>query len=164
MGELRSADFTCRGGQEASFWGKQGSWSGPWGCGEQRGTDGGCSRQPFVIWVASPSCYLGEGDLKRGNERVALLAACFPSSAVGHLGGEKGACSYFMVTPPAPRFAWQSQKLPLPSPVQLDTTRHYTRHLAVGDKDLPLNAHRKTLKIAGSIPGQTDEVNVQTWG
>lgn len=83
---------------------------------------------------------------------------------MGHLEGERWACSYPMVTPPAPGSVWHSEKLPLPRPVQLDTTQHYTGHLAVGDKDLPLNAHRKTLKIAGSIPGQTDEVNVQTWG
>lgn len=69
-----------------------------------------------------------------------------------------------MVTPPAPCSFWQPEKLPLPRPVQLDTTRHYTGHLAAGDKDLPLNAHRETLKIAGSLPGRTDEVNVQTWG
>ncbi|KAJ7414635.1 Polypeptide N-acetylgalactosaminyltransferase 1 [Willisornis vidua] len=44
------------------------------------------------------------------------------------------------------------------------TTLQYTGHLAVEDKDLPMNIHRKTLKIAGSIPGQTDEVNMQTQG
>ena len=47
---------------------------------------------------------------------------------------------------------------------QSDVALRYTGHLAVGDKDVPMNAHRKTLKTAGSVPGQTDEVNMQTWG
>lgn len=45
-----------------------------------------------------------------------------------------------------------------------EASMHYTGHLAVGDKDVPVNTHRKTLKIAGSVPGQTDEVNLQAWG
>lgn len=154
----------ARKGKKPVFGKSWGDGLGPGGGGEQQGTDGECSRLPYVIWVASLSWYLGEGDPKIGSERVALLAACFLSSAVGHLEGEKWACSYLMVTPPTPCSVWQSKKLPLPRAVQLVTTWHYTGHLAVGDKDPPLNAHRKTLGIAGSIPGQTAEVNVQTWG
>lgn len=46
--------------------------------------------------------------------------------------------------------------------MQLNAALCYTRHLSVGEEDVPTNACGKTLKIAGSVPEQTDEVNVQT--
>lgn len=59
-------------GKKPVFGGSRGGGLGPGGAGEQRGTDGECSRLPFVIWAPSLSYYLGEGDLKIGSERVAL--------------------------------------------------------------------------------------------
>lgn len=79
----------ARKGKKPVFGKSWGGGLGPGGGGEQQGTDGECSRLPYVIWVASLSWYLGEGDPKIGSERVALLAACFLSSAVGHLEGRE---------------------------------------------------------------------------
>lgn len=51
-----------------------------------------------------------------------------------------------------------------PVGVRSDAALRYIRHLAVGDKDVPTNSHRRTLKTAGSVAGQRDVVNLQTGG
>jgi len=41
-----------------------------------------------------------------------------------------------------------------PLSARSDAALRYTGHLAVGDTDVPANTHRKTLKMAGSVPGK----------
>lgn len=103
VGEPRSAGLPAEEGIKPVFGKSRGGDLGPGGGGKHQGTDGECSRLPFVIWGASLSWYLGEGDLKVESERVDLLAAFFLSSAVGPLEGEKWACSYLkgVLLPPA---------------------------------------------------------------